>query len=614
MRLCSCLVAAAAGVFVPAVCFSQQNGQPPFYTTVASPGGPTPAHIYAIDVNNDGITDIIADNAQSGGSFTVSICNGDGTFKPPVTYKINSTSSSPTPITYGDFNNDGKVDIAVSIPGTNQVAVYLGNGDGTFQYPITLTLNLPGYISFASTPIVAADFNHDGNLDLVAAAEISGGGTWLIYLLPGDGAGGFTDAVPIYSLTSGWGVQTIVTGDFDGDNNADVSVLEWMPCSSGSTQSCKSNLITLFGTGGTTSDFNHVNVTTVDGAMSLGSGTLRNNSVTDLFGFEFGSNQQAAFLGNYDRRFSYFYTSLPGQSGQVVGNSIADSDTIGDLVAPICYPSGSGPCDEELVWFMNVDNGEDFQVQYGTLTYNNLQHYVGPVAGNFNGDLLPDILISESSGPTSSSSYLVAGLNQTSSAGGGFGRCNYPSSGQGFRLCSPSSQTTAGQTQISASVNSFGQLRKIEFWLDGKKQGEEYNVWGHNGWFEWSLQNLAAGTHTASLNADNIDDSHIKLDFNITAGGTCGPPPQGANGVNVCEPAWNGNYTDPVPVLATAKITGTLASMELWVDGVKTYTENTGTTLATTVTLSQTYHTVEVIASNTAGQTWETTVGFSAFQ
>jgi hypothetical protein len=84
--------------------------------------------------------------------------------------------------------------------------------------------------------------------------------------------------------------------------------------------------------------------------------------------------------------------------------------------------------------------------------------------------------------------------------------------------------------------------------------------------------------------------------------------------VNVCTPQPDGSYFDPVDVIATAKITGTLKRMELWVDGTKMFTETNSLTLNTTVTVSEGYHEYDIYAVNTAGQKWETTVFGTALQ
>jgi hypothetical protein len=111
------LVTAGCAAFISVTCFGQTV---PSFTTAISASGPAPSHVYAVDVNNDGLTDILQDSASpgiTGSFFSVSINTGKGLFAPPINYKINSTTW--TPLTWGDFNNDGKVDIAVVLSGTN---------------------------------------------------------------------------------------------------------------------------------------------------------------------------------------------------------------------------------------------------------------------------------------------------------------------------------------------------------------------------------------------------------------------------------------------------------------------------------------------------------------
>ncbi len=629
MHLCSCLVAAACAALMSTACFGQNALS---FTTETSASGPTPSNLYAVDVNNDGLTDIIQQSWSTaldssadpdGHFFSVSINKGNGTFLPPVDYPIDSSAQPylvPT-LTWGDFNNDGKVDIAVVLPGSNQVAVYLGNGDGTFQAPITSTIDLPAGVTFwtlsasADSSIVAADFNHDGNIDLVASAAMNdGGGVWSVYLLLGDGAGHFASPTVAYYPTSGWMVQSIVGGDFNTDGNADVTLLEYMYCSDG-VDICNSNVVTLFGDGGT--GFDPVDVTTYDGVMTLGSADLNNDGATDLYGMEYGSNggttQLAVFTGHYDENYSYYYTPVPLNAGESIGAPMAEADFDGnwDLAALAATYSGGPGESYQMVYFLSPGYNPTASIEYYPSPGGSATFQVGPVAGNFNGDLKPDIAVNASSATQSGYSpttTLAVGLNNTPSGYYGDADCNYPSSGQGIRVCSPSSQTTPGQMEVSATANSFGMLRKIELWINGTKIGEEHNVWGGSGYFDWFLPDETAGTYNVTLYAANIDNTLQEYSYTMTVGGTCGPPPQGAYGVNICTPADGGTYANPVQVLATAKIAGTLAHMDVYVDGTKEYTETSSTTLNTTLTLSQTSHEIEVDAVNSLGQQWEETV------
>src|SRR5580698_4753354 len=78
------------------------------------------------------------------------------------------TETDPQSIAVGDFNKDGKLDLAVSNynnGSVGSVGIFLGNGDGTFQPEVDYAVG--------SGPVVvmAADFNRDGNLDLVTAND-----------------------------------------------------------------------------------------------------------------------------------------------------------------------------------------------------------------------------------------------------------------------------------------------------------------------------------------------------------------------------------------------------------------------------------------------------------
>jgi hypothetical protein len=87
-----------------------------------------------------------------------------------------------------------------------------------------------------------------------------------------------------------------------------------------------------------------------------------------------------------------------------------------------------------------------------------------------------------------------------------------------------------------------------------------------------------------------------------TIGTTCSAPTTPS--VHVCKPAAGSTVASPVQVQAHATITGTFARMEVWVDGVKKYTETTSTSLSTFIALTAGTHTFHVYAVNTAGTKW----------
>jgi hypothetical protein len=115
-------------------------------------------------------------------------------------------------VAVGDFNHDGKPDLAISST-FNQVAIFLGKGDGTFTSPAIYTLSFSG-------PVAIGDFNGDGFLDLtVVGADTSGGG---LAFLSGKGDGSFNP--PIYFPITLAGPLTVLADDFNHDHNLDLFV------------------------------------------------------------------------------------------------------------------------------------------------------------------------------------------------------------------------------------------------------------------------------------------------------------------------------------------------------------------------------------------------------
>jgi FG-GAP-like repeat/Bacterial Ig domain len=118
----------------------------------------------------------------------------------------------------GDFNNDNKPDFIIA-GGANAADLVLreGNGDGTFQAPITIgTINNADVIDMA-----VADLNNDGNLDLVVAETAADERTGNVEVFFGNGNGTFQ--TPINIVTE-YGPIGIGVGDLNGDGFADIAV------------------------------------------------------------------------------------------------------------------------------------------------------------------------------------------------------------------------------------------------------------------------------------------------------------------------------------------------------------------------------------------------------
>ena len=90
-----------------------------------------PDSVVAVDLNLDGKLDLVSANT---GADTVSVLlgNGDGIFQTATTYAM-PAADDPIVVVAGDFNHDGKPDIAALNTYSNTVSILLGNGDGTLQ-------------------------------------------------------------------------------------------------------------------------------------------------------------------------------------------------------------------------------------------------------------------------------------------------------------------------------------------------------------------------------------------------------------------------------------------------------------------------------------------------
>lgn len=124
--------------------------------------GQFPAYVALADFDGNGTIDIAVANATgfSAGSISLLLGLGNGAFASPSTF---AAGSNPSFLVAGDFNLDGKVDLAVANTGSNTISIFLGAGNGFFVRPIDfVTGSAPAWIS-------VVDLNADGRPDLLVA-------------------------------------------------------------------------------------------------------------------------------------------------------------------------------------------------------------------------------------------------------------------------------------------------------------------------------------------------------------------------------------------------------------------------------------------------------------
>jgi hypothetical protein len=192
------------------------NGNATFQTAIATPVSDIGINgTVGGDFNGDGNADIATASVDANGGLAVFLGNGNGTFGPPISSFIGLTGLNLGPMIAGDFNRDGKSDlVVVSENNANNFSpmyVLLSQGDGTFKENFLFNL------AYGFVPDIAtADFNHDGYLDLAVVSD----NQILVFLGHGDGS----FATSISYSTNFASANSVVAGDFDGDGIIDIVV------------------------------------------------------------------------------------------------------------------------------------------------------------------------------------------------------------------------------------------------------------------------------------------------------------------------------------------------------------------------------------------------------
>ncbi|MES2774716.1 MAG: FG-GAP-like repeat-containing protein [Bacteroidota bacterium] len=177
--------------------------------------GSYPRHVAVGDFNNDGKQDMAAAN-YLGNSVSIRLGDGAGGFTGATNITV---GTNPYAVLIGDFNGDGFADFASANSGSNNISIRLGDGTGNFTGTTTIA------ISGTPSSIRMADFNNDGFPDLAVRSATIGSVTICL----GTGRGNFNISNTLNYATQ---VRDFVIGDFNNDSNVDIAaVSNTEPCS-----------------------------------------------------------------------------------------------------------------------------------------------------------------------------------------------------------------------------------------------------------------------------------------------------------------------------------------------------------------------------------------------
>jgi hypothetical protein len=308
------------------------NGDGTFQTSVNYVAGPGPHSVALADLTGNGILDIVVVNSSVGpvfqGTVTVLLGNGDGTFQTPLTSVIRGQSDFPESLAIGDLNGDGIPDLAVTEefidPQTNglisAVNVLRGNGDGTFQRVNTVAFG------FGVQPqtIVIADFNHDGAND-IAFGDRDG-----VVVIPGRGDFSFRTGTILPGTTAF--PRGLATADLRGNGILDLVASNFFD-----------DIVTVtLGNGDGT--FQPAVSYRIGGAsVAVTVGDVNGDGIPDIVAANATDNSVSVLLGNGDGTFQretrYLVGTGPesvvvgdftgnGSQGIAVGNALSNSVSV----------------------------------------------------------------------------------------------------------------------------------------------------------------------------------------------------------------------------------------------------------------------------------------------
>jgi len=277
------------------------NANGTFQGAVNYAAGSGPISVAVGDFNADGRPDLAVANYNDFGvasTISIRLGNPDGTFQSRVTY---GAGVGPRSTAVGDFNADGRPDLAVANEGSNNVSILLGNVNGTFQGAVNYA------VGFDPWSVAVGDFNADGRPDLAVANGDN------VSILAGNANGTFQAPV---NYAAGSFPISIAVGDFNADGRPDLAV---------ANNSSNNNVSILLGNANGTFQA-AVNYAVGGSPSSVAVADFNADGRPDLAVANNSSNNVSILLGNVNGTFqaAFNYAAGFGPFSVAVGDFNAD--------------------------------------------------------------------------------------------------------------------------------------------------------------------------------------------------------------------------------------------------------------------------------------------------